>query len=959
MISPLGAIIIAVGASVCVFVAGAVSVILLLRANDRKRQRKEEVARQFCASQRGRLSVGSTNYSHVPEPRANLRKSSHLPYGLVREGWAAIPSRESVARSQKVQVDDRLEELGAMTQQKRRRSLRASFSAHSFSIPKTRRQKKIEKAVPLRAMPLSPLSAITERSGTNTTEASPSVGIVELPTEITPKSTPEKDERALPMGRPMSLQWPLTTANRLSWNGAPTIISVPASRNSTLTRVKSTQDRISPIRPSLGQRSISMTSAFSTAPEDPLPPLPSLTPNQWPIGPKSRLRLSAASFDTIGSSVLGGGLRSPSHTDTDLTSFGLGSPPIDLNPIGFQAYERQSQSWDPVTVITTGSPKAKHASKCRNGKAVHGSFRASVGNHLSTQNTTHERVAESARIFLSPSTGSTLTTRDSGNRISHFSSRANSVRSSVSSPPPIPIARTGSGYRSGTAAARHSMYEQDTTVTRFSNGSAVLRDVSGNPASPIRRLASSRPASVASENPGQWDRISLQMRSSSPRGSPASQRMGHRRQNCVRISNIPVPDSSRRSSRLPQMTEEEEDMTDIFGNNEVTIPGLSLLEQEKPDDDGESGQEHINNSAFLTRPILEPNTWQRPKYSQSPSSESMISSKRDSDIFSNSRYDPSAPNIFTENSTPRRQWPLTPTLRHSGRPQPTPPSLKPIQSPYDPDSPTLPTPAISSATLFARALPLGTRVSGVQGPRNLPVPVRSPRTASPSRMTTRAATKREDLRRSVMTSRRMNFDAKDKPRIAQTYRNIGDESTDDVLDHTKQGEDDPAARSGVRGVIVTIGSASPNSQRTNLQVPNVNKQHQSILPQAVSTFTTSNLKPWNKLAPSTSTMSVGATSIWEDASVRGSSDPDTPTSTSKHPPAHPQLGHVDVEAFENFVGQSPDLIQGGSRKDGDRLRESRLTSPQGKGLGLVGVQVQAKSWGTPRSLYDGDGFLMD
>jgi hypothetical protein len=56
---------------------------------------------------------------------------------------------------------------------------------------------------------------------------------------------------------------------------------------------------------------------------------------------------------------------------------------------------------------------------------------------------------------------------------------------------------------------------------------------------------------------------------------------------------------------------------------------------------------------------------------------------------------------------------------------------------------------------------------------------------------------------------------------------------------------------------------------------------------------------------------------------------------------------VDLEVFENFV--MPE------RKD--RARESRLTSPQGKGLGLVGLD--GRVWGTPASLYDKDGFLKE
>lgn len=201
MITTLGVIIIAVGSSVTFFIGTALSIILILRANDRKRRNKDDAARQFIAGQRGRLSLGSANYSNVPEPRANLRRSTHLPYGVVSEGWASIPSQETLPRYERALINRLPGSVDEPTRQKRRRSLRASFSAHSFSLPKTRRQKKIEKAVPLRSMPRSPLSAITERSGTATTEASPSVGIAELPTEMTPKSTPRQGRRNVADGK--------------------------------------------------------------------------------------------------------------------------------------------------------------------------------------------------------------------------------------------------------------------------------------------------------------------------------------------------------------------------------------------------------------------------------------------------------------------------------------------------------------------------------------------------------------------------------------------------------------------------------------------------------------------------------------------------------------------------------------------------------------------------------------
>jgi hypothetical protein len=960
MISTLGAIIIAIGASVSFFTGAAVSIILVLRANDRKRRNGEEVARQISTGQRGRLSVGSSNYSHVIEPRANLRRSTHLPYGVVSESWAAIPSQETLPQYQRGLANDRPNAADAHIHQQRRRSLRASFSSHSFSLPKTRRQKKIEKAIPLRAMPRSPLSAITEQSGTNTTEASPSIGIAELPTEITPKSTPDRDGNIQPIGRSLSPQWPLTTSNKMSRNGASTIIPVPPSRNGTVVRMCSAGSSISPIQPSLLPRTISVASTVSIAPEDPLPPLPSITPNQWRTGRKSRLRLSAASVDTIGSSVLGGERMSLSQPETDLTFPGLGTPPIDLNPIGLQAYDQEIQGWEPATVITTGSPKARHATKYRTGKAGYGSLRASIGHSSSSQNAKSSQVTESrdGSSFIPRPLGSALNPVNVRGWRSNVSSRANSVRSFVSPSVTDPTARMGSGYKKGTVAARHSMYEQHTSIGRFNMDPDVLPC---GQASPPRRPASSRPASIASENPFHWDRNSLQTGlSSGLRTSPGSQHKGHKRQNCVRISNIPVVDTSCRSSKLPQMTEEEEDSSETAASQTMTIPGLTLIQQEKQFENVDSRQHRLDSSPFLIRPILEPTSWKGPRYSRAPSSESMASSKRDSDVFSNSRYDPNAPNIFTENSMLHQPWPLCPTTPYRAKPPPTPPSLRAIQEPCDPDSPTLPMPVISSATLFARALPLGSRVSGVQGPRAISTSARSPCTAPPTPTTARVAAKREALRRSFITSRRMSSDAKDKTRMSQIYRNIGDESTSGSLDINHQSEQGSAAQPSVGGSgNVSTKVLSPDSSTINLQIPSTNHPRVSVSPSISSTLTARNLglsKSRTKIAPSPSTGSAAATSIWEDASVRGDSpEPELPTS-SKLP--SPQL--VDVEAYENFVGRNAkrdhQQDQDGDR-DMDRERERKLTSPQGKGLGLMGVQIQGKVWGTPGSLYDSDGFL--
>lgn len=110
---------------------------------------------------------------------------------------------------------------------------------------------------------------------------------------------------------------------------------------------------------------------------------------------------------------------------------------------------------------------------------------------------------------------------------------------------------------------------------------------------------------------------------------------------------------------------------------------------------------------------------------------------------------------------------------------------------------------------------------------------------------------------------------------------------------------------------------------------------------------------------SPSGMSLGGTSIWEDASVRGDSpEPEVPTVPSTvlvledvdapPPPQTPKsvFPYPDPEAYENM----------GTMMYTGKHVEGKFVTPQGKGLGL---RVGNKVLGTPASLYDRDGFLKE
>jgi hypothetical protein len=903
---------------------------------------------------RTHLSVDGTNYAHISPPRTRLRRSAHLPYGVVSEGWADLPSQESIGRPSMAVI---LEQQGGepeLAQPKRRRSLRATFSPHSFHVPKTRRQKKIDKAIPLNAVRRSPLSAIPEISDPNTREVSPVIDAVELPTEITPTTTPPRHRDVVIATRPMSIQWPLRSDKRRSQDIMTTATGFGVDRNSALMRMNSTGHGVGPSRVSLGQRSISMASTISVAPGDPLPPLPTIVTNRYPQRNNSKVRSSVASTDTVSSSVLGTGMFSPSHDGTDQTDFTAESPRVALSPSLLQEYVSRPESWGP-TAVTMGTPPGTKTSRgLRSGAAGIGSFRASIGNPLPRMTSTSQAPGSSQYDLGNGLRGSVLTTIDASGWDSGPSARGKSFLKSLSPSLPAPVARYGLPYRDGRPTARHSMYEQHTGIGKISFNPDVLQNVSGNGISPVRRPSHPRPATVGTSNPFQWDQnVICAIRDVNLDRSPSSQRRGHKRQNCVRISNLAPGDVGRRGSKLPQMVEEDEQPETPIKRNS-NIPGLRLLAQDDDDDivyRPVPPEGRPSSSPFRNKPILNPTSCsRRTTYSRARIRESSGSPRPDSDVFSADRYDPKTPNIFGSRS-PDRGWPLSATPLNNIKLNSTPSTtLKPLSEPYDPESPILPSPTILSATLFPRK-------STLHGPRNLPSGApsgRSSRTASPSPLqrmsrntnestTTTKQRGGDDLRRSVMMLRRMNSDLNigSQDRVSKIYRNIANEYAGSL----------GSVNSRSPSMVGATRSPSPACENHNLApLPLVTEKRLASTRTVEGGAGVGHSNSRITIGHSMSIMSATGASIWEDASVRGDSpEPELPVleKYDDETPKAKAMVDVDLETYENLAG----------RDRGDRIRESKLTSPQGNGLGLRGLGNQV--WGTPVSLYDRDGFLKE
>jgi hypothetical protein len=933
------------------FTIGAVIVVVLVRHRHRQLMPSPSgLTRGLSTYHRTHLSADGSNYAHIPLPRTRLRRSTHLPYGVVSEGWTDLPSQDSIGLPPMAVIAEQLHTDPELAQPKRRRSLRATFSPHSFYVPKTRRQKKIDRAIPLNAVRRSPLSAITELSDPNTRDVSPAIGAVELPTEITPTTTPPRHGDMAKASRPMSTQWLLRSDKRKSQDVMETATVFAIDRNSALMRMNSTGHIVDPSRVSLGQRSISMASTTSVAPDDPLPPLPTIATSRYPQRNNSRVRSSLASTNTIGSSVLDTVVFSPLHHGTDQTDFTAESPRVAPSPPLLQEHESRPESWGP-TAVTMGTPPGTMMSHgLRNGAAGIGSFRASIGNPLSRMASISQVPGVMQNDTINGLADSDLTKIDASTWDPGLSAHGNSFRKSLSPSLPAPVAGYGLPHQHRRPTVRHSMYEQHPGIGKISWNPAVSQDDSGYEVSPVRRPSHPRPASVGPSDPFQCDQRKLPIPPSlNFNRSPGSQHRGHKRQNCVRISILPAVDVSRKAEKLPQMAEEDEQPeTPTKRNN--NIPRLHLIEQ----DDENLGYQPApqvgpaSQSPFRNRPVLYPTSrTRRATYSRASTRESTGSPRPDSDVFNTSPYDPKTLGIFGSIS-PDRHWPLSPTPLNDIKLNETPSAaLKKLSEPYDPESPVLPSPTLLSATLFPRKYTL-------HGPRSLPSAAHSgwsSRTTSPSPLqrmgrnanaTTTANTKRsgDDLRRSVMMLRRTNPDlnSTSRDRVSKIYRNIANEYA---------------------GNLSNVNSRSPSPMNGN-EIDNL-----APLPlmteKRLACLGTLAVRGGGAMRRSHSRLTIGhsismtsttGASIWEDASVRGdSSEPEQPVledydNETPKATATATVG-VDFEAYENFVGQDQK----------DRARESKLTSPQGKGLGLMGLG--SKNWGTPASLYDIDGFLKE
>lgn len=809
-------IVVAVAAAAVCTIAGVLLAVRVERRRHRNLLGSHHLARHLTAYHRPNLNANDKNYSDVTLPDKNL-SLVQMPYGIVSIGSSRDLTTEDEgddqARSRALHDPDRM-----LLVRNDKRGIKRSFIGHSLVIPKTRRQKCIQKVMPCETAQNSPLSAIIELTDS---EHSPPL-VTEIADEACSFNVIRKPERQL------SIQWPLTGSKGRP-DAAPTEVLSMAARASMLMR--------------MGGRN---TASGHSGPH----PLIRVVNSSNPSSPTEHTRSAKVTSVAHNRELLQGPRYEYSHDDTEsATSFEperhifcdgehqrLPGCDFGLDPRSKSPAPRLQSKPGRATVDTLRAVKPSLHS-------IHASFdMIDTSPHNSEENP------------VSRSVPAVIIREDSFKTIdaSHWDS-----------PVKLKVLKTRAGW-----SARRCMIEPSrATQWRAASDSLVSNNEREDT---IRELR--RPASVATANPLQWDlrgEFAKARESFSPLESP---KKGHKRQHCVRITNLPVPTpKSKRINNLPEVLEDQPLRAERQLHHSVS--GFQSRPTIKMDEEAfmfDSSPRSVPiQSPFHNLPILTPTLVRAPRkqYIQSPAIMTLDMPRPDSDIFGN------IPSDYSVKHPSPPQMPLSPSARHDIRLNSTPPSEHNLPQPFD--SPILPSPALKSSALYPRkSLVKGPRGHCTAGIGNLELSQgESPlqhKTPTGHIYTSKEHLKSGelDLRRSVMLMRSLNSENR-----LDSYTSFRSRPChkDGVGQHMHSG----LCRSSCASSMLTI---SPILEKT---MPGTKSTHESAPP--VSTTSARSRQPSN----SPSNMSTGAGSIWEDDSVGGgdidwagdSNPEDTPTST--------------------------------------------------------------------------------
>ena len=480
------------------------------------------------------MSITDEDVARMPGTRSSVQRSVHTPYKH-NNLYTPMASRESLPRRAhipKTRAEDRDDHEPVAPQQ---------------SWPLPRRMTRAD-GTPLVKMPSSTLTPVAKRSK-NTLPSPPPKDTRNAP------GPPRKDVTTLNGSLDFRKEGNITKASSAT-DLTPKPLFHGQQRSSShgmiaeLEEGSKTEPRVSR-RTSQFPRSKSMYSQEpGLAPLQPLPPLPfENTPKRLPrvkSPEQSTRRASGGSLFSEQTSILEDNWsKAFSQAGADSRPITLALPAIPASaPQGFGQYGGNHIVWDSSHEEGRASPvEAAKQMAFRPQLSTQRSFRASIQESLPRSKSSGLSLSMSLH---GPSRAESRASLGKDPSSSHSKSRVAIPRSAEKRKP-----RRGISPSSPLCRAIDFTIHDDTYSKRAST--SILHAVSGNEGSPSPSTWDKRPRSIATSNPPEWDIESL------PAAKPSAAKnrtSGHQRQNCIRISNIPVIVPS--PAKPPAIKEQEE-----------------------------------------------------------------------------------------------------------------------------------------------------------------------------------------------------------------------------------------------------------------------------------------------------------------------------------------------------------------------------------------------------------------
>ncbi|KAL8912596.1 MAG: hypothetical protein Q9171_002398, partial [Xanthocarpia ochracea] len=486
------------------FVAILTAIIVIFVQLRRRHKAPQEIIDRNSSQRRAHLSITDEDVRRMP----GMRRLRSTPYNHP-PGWAPISSRESIAKKALTPNPADIDPVTGLP---------------PWPVRFPRRLKKSQ-SNPVVRLPPAALSPITERS-TNNTATSPSVSTATKPDNGV-KGQPNLNSRVevyRPSGRPSLDSSPGLLRPKPLFHGQQRSVSHGNLANPTFDRASTEDVELQSLQLARIPRSSSLCSQQpGQAPNIPVPPLPfelpvSMRAHSNKVATElSPQRVSGMSLLSGNTSVLDESVsRAFSHAETDFTSISLNSPLTPASPVGLGISTGIGPNWNFSRIDRSASPLS--ASKARN-------IRPQINQQHSFRASIHNSISRSASSCLSMP----LQDRTSPNP----KATLDPLNPTLKVPPPQ---RSRVPRPSHTGGLNVFQLNEDTKAKRAST--SVLQTVSGNQSSPVKNPWTDRPSSIATEDPFRWDpKTSMQPGKPSAMKNPARR---HKRQTCVRISNIPI-----------------------------------------------------------------------------------------------------------------------------------------------------------------------------------------------------------------------------------------------------------------------------------------------------------------------------------------------------------------------------------------------------------------------------------